>query len=271
MAIITISPQFGSSSGIIAEALKEELNFDYLGKVKLEEELVKKYGIPEKNVQKYDGKKPVFWDVFSQDNDRYLHFLKTEMYKRARKGNCIIMGRGGQVLLKDVPGTLHVRVIAPIQLRIERLKQRFTCHDRRAEQLVRRSDHDLGGFHKFFFDVDWGDPDLYDLVVNTRSFSIEHAVYLIRETIDTLGIRGKEAEAERKLADLCIGQEVITRIMYNEKLPIESLNVNVENGVVTLQGSAVTADERDRCGTAARQVPEVKDIINTVSFIPSDI
>ena len=64
---------------------------------------------------------------------------------------------------------------------------------------------------------------------------------------------------------------MITRITYQEKLPIESLEVNVENGVVTLEGSAITADERDRCGTIARQIPEVKDLINKVSFVPSDI
>lgn len=269
MPIITISRQFGSLGTVIAEMLKEELKLDSLGRIKIREELVNKYGVSLKNVQKYDEKKPAFWDVFSSDKDRYLHFMKTEVYECAKKGNCIMIGRGAQVLLQDVPSTLHVRIIAPRELRIERIKQRYNYNDKLGEHMIRHSDHDRTGFYKFFFHVNWEDPGLYDLVINTRTFSVENAVCLIKGTIDMLGIREKGAEAERKLADLCLGQEVITQIAYKEKLPIEFLETNVENGVVTLKGSTSTSDNRERCETIARQVPGVKDVITEVYFVPS--
>ena len=124
MAIITISRQFGSLGTIIAKALKDELKLESLDKIALEETLVSDYGIPEEKVERYDEKKPAFWDIFSSDKDRYLHFLKTVLYDFASKGNCIIIGRGGQVLLKDIPGVLHVRIVAPRELRIKRIKER---------------------------------------------------------------------------------------------------------------------------------------------------
>ena len=269
MAIITISRQFGSLGTMIAKKLKEELDFDYMDKIKLEEMLVSKYGIPEEKVEKYDEKKPAFWDVFSSDKDRYLHYMKTAIYEFAKKGNTIIIGRGGQVLLKNIPGALHVRIIAPEEIRIERITQRYSYDDKLGMQVIRHSDYDRAGFHKFFFHVNWEDPDLYDLMINTQTFSIEAAVSQIKNSLTLLGAFEKQEETQHKLADLCLSQQVITQIAYNEKIPIQFLEAHVENGIVTLKGSTITSDDIERCETAARQVSGVKDVINEIYFIPN--
>lgn len=267
MAIITISRQFGSFGTEIAKALKEELGLDDLDKIKLEEILVSEYGLPEKNVEKYDEKKPPFWDLFSSDKDRYLHFMKTALYAFAKSGNSIIVGRGGQVLLKNVPGVLHVRIIAPLEVRIDRVKTRYSYSDKLAEQIIRRSDHDRIGFHKFFFHANWGDPDLYDLTLNTRSLSIAKAVELIKATLDTSP--EQQAILAQKMSDLCLSQEIITHIAYDEKIPVQFLEAHVENGVVTLKGSTITSEEIDHCEQLTRKLPGVKDVINEIYFIPN--
>lgn len=269
MAIITISRQFGSLGTMIAKALKEELRFDYLDKIKLEEMLVSEYGIPEENVEKYDEKKPHFWDVFSSDKDRYLHFMKTAIYEFARKGNCVIIGRGGQILLKDLPGVLHVRVIAPEELRIERIKERYSYNDKLADQIIRHSDHDRTGFHKFFFHINWEDFCLYDLVLNTQIFTVENAVSLITHTLTTLELDKKEAEMNSKIGDLCLGQKVITEIAYKEHIPIQFLEATATNGIVTLKGSTITSEDIEHCETIAKGVVGVKEVINEVYFIPN--
>lgn len=269
MAIITISRQFGSLGTKIAKALKEELNSEYMDKITLEEVLVSEYGIPEENVEKYDEKKPPIWDIFSSDKDRYLHFMRTAIYAFAKKGNCVIIGRGGQVLLQDIAGILHVRVIAPLELRIERIKQQYSYDDRLAEQIIRHSDHDRTGFHKFFFHVNWEDPNLYDLVINTQRFTEENAVTLIKDSLKMLGAEEKKPERESKLADLCLGQEVITQIAYKDRIPIQFLEAVAENGVVTLRGSTISSEDITYCETVARKVPGVKDVVNEVYFIPN--
>lgn len=269
MAIITISRQFGSLGTEIANTLQEELKYRYLDKTVLEEILVRKYGIPEENVERYDEKKPPLWDIFSSDKDKYLHFMKTALYEFARKGNCIIVGQGGQVLLHDVPGTLHVRVLAPNKARIERIQQRYGYNERLAEQAIRHSDHDRIGFHKFFFHANWDDVNLYDLLLNTRLFSIEQGVGLLKESIATLNLDEQHEQSLHTLKDYCLGQEVISQIAYTEKIPIQFLETYVVQGVVTLRGSTITSDDIARCETIARQVPGVKDVVNEVYFIPS--
>ena len=123
MAIITISRQMGSFGTTIAKSLQEKTGYNFLDKDSLEKELVNKYGIPEDQASRYDEKKPAFWDMFSSDKDRYIYFLKSAMYELARQGNSIVMGRGGQVLFADIPGALHVKIVAPYELRIQRVKE----------------------------------------------------------------------------------------------------------------------------------------------------
>ena len=269
MAIITISRQVGSFGTEIAKMLKEGLNLNYLDKESLEKELVSRYGIPEEKVERFDEKKPAFWDIFSSDKDRYLHFMKTAMYEFARKGNCVIIGRGGQVLFKDLPGTLHVKIVAPTELRIERIKTRYNYNDRLAEQIIRHSDHDRVGFHKFFFHINWEDPCLYDLMINTQALTVEAAVRLIKEAVEATKILEKEPEKDSKLVDLCLGQEVITSIAYAEKIPVQFLEVVAVSGIVTLRGSTLTTEDINRCEAAARKVPGVKNVVNEIYYIPN--
>ncbi len=45
------------------------------------------------------------------------------IYSFAQQNDTVIVGRGGQVLLKDLPGILHVRFLAPFDVRIQRIME----------------------------------------------------------------------------------------------------------------------------------------------------
>ncbi len=268
MAIITISRQLGSLGTDIATKLKEELSFRDLGKESLESRLIQKYGLPEEKVEQYDEKKPAFWDLFSSDKDKYLHFLKTATYEFAREGNCLLIGRGGQALFQDIPGVLRVRIVAPLELRIERLKERHHYDDRLAEQMIRHSDHDRAGFHRFFFHINWEDYHLYDLMINTQALTTATAVQLIRDALQAYGVADKEQAAASKLKDACLAQEVATIILYEEHIPIHFLEVSSVSGLVTLRGSAMTSEDISRSEAVAGRVAGVKNIVNEIYCIP---
>jgi cytidylate kinase len=268
MAIITVSRQIGSLGTEIANTLKEELSFRTLDKESLESKLVKKYGLPEEKVERYDEKKPAFWDLFSSDKDKYLHFLKTVIYEFARDGNCLIIGRGGQVLFQDIPGVLRVRIVAPLELRIERIKTQNGYDDRLAEQVIRHNDSDRAGFHRFFFHVNWEDYHLYDLMINTQELTTKATVQLIKDALQAFGVAEKRHESESKLKDACLAQEVATTISYEEHVPVHFLEVSSVSGVVTLRGSAMTTEDISRSEAIARRVAGVKDVVNEIYCIP---
>lgn len=97
----------------------------------------------------------------------------------AREGKVLIVGRGGQVLLKKHPSALHVQMVAPVSYRIEQVMAREGVDWRIAQNRVRASDRARADFLRRYRDADWLDPTLYHLVLNTSRISITTAVDLI--------------------------------------------------------------------------------------------
>jgi len=265
MAILTLSRQSGSFGTQIAKALAESLKCRFLDKESLEKAL-SAFGVSTASVEKYDEKRPSFWEIFSSERNRYLHFLKTVICDFALQGNGIVLGRGGQVLLAGVPGVYHLRVIAPLPERIERIKAAYKCDARQAEALIRHSDQARAGFHRFFYSVNWEDSSLYDLVLNTQTFSSEAATELVRKAIGLCDSKEAQRQREKRLFDLCLRQRVETAILYTEKIPVKFLESEAHDGVVTLNGTVNSHGAVARCEEVARAVPGVKKVDNRIFY-----
>ncbi len=111
----------------------------------------------------------------------YHEAVRQVMVEISSSGGVIIVGRAGQVILKDHPCALHVRIIAPLELRAERIASRQNIHLDFAFAQVKASDKARRKYLKQFYQADWDDPGLYDLIINTRQMSAEDAAMLIRE------------------------------------------------------------------------------------------
>ena len=266
MAIITVSRQLGSLGTDVAHRLAEKLHYRCLDKESFDRSL-DEHGIAAAKVEKYDEKKPSLWDTFSTDRDLYLHFMKTVIYESARQGNVVILGRGGQVLLRGLPGTLSVRIIAPYEYRIKRVQEKFQLQRKEAEQAVKNSDRDRSGFHRFFFNVNWSDAWLFDLVVNTETLTVESAVDMITTAMGYPEIGDRLDEAKTVLGNLTLNQRVEAAILYDKKIPVQYFEVSSEDGVVTLRGAVTSTYIIGLCEEAARETAGVKEVVNEISLI----
>ncbi len=195
MAVITVSRQMGSLGTEIAQILADRLQYEYVDKDKIGQ-ILATYGLPEPDLEKFDEKKPPFWDSWQIQRRKFLHFLEAVIFDLARKGNVVIVGRGGQVLLKDLPGVLHLRVTAPFEVRLKRILALKTGDEKQAARILRRNDRDSGGFIRSFFDQDWDDPNLYDLLINTRKISAATAAKMILSAARSPEIQEGEKRAE---------------------------------------------------------------------------
>lgn len=267
MAVITISRQLGSLGSQVAKRLSDDLGSLFLDKQLLEEAFFE-YGISKESVERFDERKPAFWELFKTDKARYLHFMKGAIQDYARKGNCVILGRGGQVLLGGLPGILHVRVIAPMEVRIQRIMERFECDERHAEKIINHSDYERTGYHKFFFDQDWEDLNLYDLVINTGSFSVDTTATIIEDATRTNEFKVAEKQTQFKLMDLALEHDVKTRIFYKEKIFVQFFEVEAHEGIVTLRGIVDRNDDREHCKELTAQIEGVKDVKNEIYYSP---
>jgi len=258
MAVITVSRQMGSLGTEMAQVLAKRLEYEYVDKEKIGEAL-KTLGIPEPEVERFDEKRPPFWDFWQIQRKKYLHFLEAVIYDFARKGKKVIVGRGGQVLLKQLPGVLHLRVIAPLEVRIKRIADER--HDEReAARLLRRNDRESEGFIRSFFEANWDDPGLYDLVINTQKISLEKAVDLVLQALQSREIVEGEKKADEKLAEMALIQKVEAVLIDVLGVDVRHINTQVEKGIVTLRGSVSSAKDREGCEKAVGAIEGIRKV-----------
>ena len=214
------------------------------------------YGVPTVEVKKFDEKKPSFWDSFLLQRKRFLHSLEAVIYDYARKGNAVIVGRGGQVL----PGVLHVRIIAPFDVRVRRILVAEGGNVKSASRIISRSDHDSAGFLRSFFEVDWEDRSLYDLMIGTEKLSSETAVNLIVASISTPEIQKGAKTIEAKLADLALTQKVEVTLMNILGNGFGNVSVLVKGEIVSLSGQVAAERLREDISHAVKQIEGVKEV-----------
>ncbi|MBN1197131.1 MAG: cytidylate kinase family protein [Candidatus Aminicenantes bacterium] len=267
MAIVTLSRSLGSLGTQMAEILQQRLDLPRLDKSSLES-VFSDYGETLENLERYDEKRPSFWDNFSSQKDRYLHFLKTAMFEFAGTGNALILGRGGQVILAGIPGVLKVQVTAPIAVRRDRLMEQYDMDENQVLAMIRQSDRERSGFHRFFFNVDWDSTDLYDLVINTREMEAETAVSMIHSLVDSPPFREQVHRQQELISGLNLGHRVTTAILYHERIPIQFLEAEARDGHVILRGSTVIRADIDRATRAAAEVKGVRHVDNHIQFVP---
>jgi len=111
----------------------------------------------------------------------YVRMVGLVIRGLADEGDVLILGRGGQVLLRSYPGALHVQTVASLADRVEAVTTRYKVSKRVAQQRVRASDRARSDYLRRYHDVDWLDPTLYHLVVNT---AILPAPTIVRMIID---------------------------------------------------------------------------------------
>lgn len=111
----------------------------------------------------------------------YADLVRRVILECAQTGNVIIVGRGGQAILRDMSGVLRVKIVGSEEIRARRLMQRLGIDAKEAERQIRRSDRERARYLKHFHGLDWEDPQLYDLVLNTDRLTVDAAVQLIIE------------------------------------------------------------------------------------------
>ncbi len=104
----------------------------------------------------------------------------------SKVGNVVILGRGGQAVLREKPGVLHLRNEAPLDVRIQRVQEKESLNSQDAKRLIGERDRISATYVKRFYDVKWSDPMYYHLVINTGKWDIEASAQLITHAIELL-------------------------------------------------------------------------------------
>lgn len=190
MSVITISREFGSEGTAIAEKTAQALGYHFADKNTLEK-ILNEYGLMEFD-RMYETL-PGFWDRFDAHRmERRLilvEMLNKTIIALARHGNMVIVGRGGFAVLEGLADVLHVRVQAPLQLRIRRaIEQPSIAEPSRGEMLVAENDRIQKAFIESIYGVKWDSAKNFDLVIDTGKISPDMASEWLVEAVKALKV-----------------------------------------------------------------------------------
>jgi cytidylate kinase len=101
----------------------------------------------------------------------------------AANGNVILVGRGATIITSLLPNVLHVRLVAPFNLRVQNYAESCKITAKEAARFVRESDEARHRYVRTYFGVNVADPWLYDLVINTGRTGNEQAAKIIAATV----------------------------------------------------------------------------------------
>ncbi|MDD3921041.1 MAG: cytidylate kinase-like family protein [Eubacteriales bacterium] len=201
--VITIGRQFGSGGHEVGRRLSERLGFAFYDK-ELLTHVAEKTGFHQDYLQEQDEKvHNVFFGgmmmgkhaSFYQESPSDKIFIEQSFIIKelAEKGNCIIVGRCADYILRDM-GSINLFIHAPMAERVQRkleLLQEPSVTAAEMEKQIRLVDKQRAQYYNYYTEQKWGRCDCYHLSIDTGKVGIDGAVNAIvayLENCDTPGI-----------------------------------------------------------------------------------
>lgn len=111
-----------------------------------------------------------------------IHQTEETMLKLAEAGNVVLIGRGAHIVTARLPHVFHVRLVAPLEKRIEHALQFYPEYNQteaQARKFCLREDRARQRYLKKYFGADIENPLLYHIVINTGLVSYDNAARII--------------------------------------------------------------------------------------------
>ncbi|HWQ83632.1 MAG TPA: cytidylate kinase-like family protein [Anaerolineales bacterium] len=175
---ITLSRLMGSLGEEVALLAGEELGFRIVRK-ELINLAARQSGHPEIGLAAIDDLHLFNINPTPQATRTYQEALARLVHEEADRGACIIIGRAGQAILKSAPRSLHVRITAPLELRVARVAARLGIPAEAAHEQIKATDRSRSYYVRRYYHIRWDDPNEYDLVLNTGRLSASQAASML--------------------------------------------------------------------------------------------
>jgi cytidylate kinase len=203
----------------------------------------------------------------STDKDQVALYTAEEVFAQAERGNVVLRGWGATCLLRPVQHVLRVRVTRSFESRVAWLMEHLDTDDRgAAEAELRRSDAAHASRMNAQFGVTWGDPLLYDLVLNTERVSVDSCVQQILQLAGRPEFQ-ETAESRTTLAGLALSARVRAALKATE--PTSNVDVHIESrdGRVLLTGIVVNEKEKAEAERVASLVAGPGNVDNQLHLM----
>ncbi len=190
--VITISREFGSGGRTIGRIVAKALGYKFYD-AEIIDEVMQKSGLSREIVEKYDEyathKNSLLYTIaVNAGGDSYnglslanrVHIAQVSCIKQiADEGNCVIIGRGADYILRDREDCLHVFVRADMKFRASRVIENYGETDVKIDERLKDKDMRRRVFYRSFTMREWGAFENYNLMLDSGLIGIEKCADII--------------------------------------------------------------------------------------------
>lgn len=259
MPVIAMTQEMGSLAKDVAMELATSMNLAVM-RHEVVDHVAGKMHVSSSLINRLREGRAGIIERVTTDTERVALYSAEEVFELANKGGVVLRGWGATCLLRPVPHVICVRITRSFNKRVEWLMNHLETDDREfAEHEIRRSDHAHASRMHQQFGVTWGDPVLYDLVLNTDRLSVHSCVEQIRQL--TTRPEFQESEESRKLlANMTLGARVRAALKAHEPTQDVSITIEARNGHLVLSGIVLNPMEKTEVEKVASQVMGVSGV-----------
>ena len=196
--IITISRQFGAGGAEVARRVADRLGWRVADN-EFVDRVAARAGLTPDEVALREERVPSFmerlaWALASASAELavptgatmeglseplMVRLTESVVAEIAREGRVVLVGRGAAAVLGERERALHVQVVAPVDIRAERIAGRLNVTMEEARRQIHETDGRRARYHRENYGRDWADPVHYHVVINTGYLGLDGTADLI--------------------------------------------------------------------------------------------
>ena len=162
--VIAISREHGTNGKEIARQVAKELNIEFYDKERIKEFALKHGFVSNKESEDY-----IYSQFLSLDINKNSIILLSNVIKEiAKKGNCVIVGRATDYILKEDEKLVRIFLYAPLEYRLNKVMEIYHDSHEDALRYIHKSDHSRKGYYEVISNKTWGDKSNYDLCLDCK-------------------------------------------------------------------------------------------------------
>jgi cytidylate kinase len=260
MSIVAMSETVGSRGTEIGRALASALGWDFADR-EIITKTAESFGEGVSDLKHATEEKPTLWDRLRQSQQRYATYVEATVLEMAARDNVVLVGRASTVILRDVRHALRTRVIASEHVRAQRIEQQLGLTPEAALESVRHADHDLAARVRYLYHLDWNDPSLYDVVLNTERLSVGRAVAVLREALTDEQFASTDG-SRQELRDRSLAASARAKLLADPTTRSIRIVVTAARGEIELTGLVRSEEERRAAEAAVARVAGLAGVRN---------
>jgi hypothetical protein len=235
MAILTTSRQLGSGNREIRQTIVSWLGYQSVDKQKLLDEIRPLGRNWQRWAEELDRSCPSIWEKYDWSFKGFGALVRSILLNYALKDNVCLTGRGANFLLENIPNAFRIRIVAPMDQRIERIAKSESVSRETAEWMAEKGDRDSVGFVQALYGKNITNPKHYDVVFDSGVKSVDEIAMEVKEAL--LARDSLKTETSQKILKMRSLAATIKAAIFTEpRLYIPTLDVESSGTELVLRG-----------------------------------